>query len=198
MEDPTLIERSLPRESNSLPTLRLCRRPRDGRGPRSRAPPRRGRRQGRGRRAEFLRHAHHRRQVPDQAAIPVRTGRRVRRRGRGGRPGRDRLCARRSGDGVHQFRRGGRAGGGEREPNRQDPRRTRFRPRRRSHHHVRHQLPGAAPSRQAEIRRDARGARRLGWRRARRGRTRTADGRTRHRLRLDRRQGRVRPRARRA
>ena len=74
----------------------------------------------------------------------------------------------------------------------QDAARPRRRSRRRPDRHLRHLLLRAEGSRRLEARRNAGGARRLGRHRPRRGRARQAHGRPRHRLRLVRRQARVR------
>ncbi len=66
--------------------------------------------------------------------------------------------------------------------------------RRRPQHHLRHQLSRAARPRRPQGRRDPGGARRLRRRRARGRGARQADGGARHRLRVERRQARLRAR----
>ena len=98
----------------------------------------RGRGQGRGGRPEFLRHADHRRQIPDQAAVPVLAGRRVRRRRRKRRRRRRRLQARRPRHGLHQFQRRARTHGRRGRQARQAAAGLDFDRAAGAHHHLRH------------------------------------------------------------
>ena len=79
----------------------------------------------------------------------------------------------------------------------EDSRHARLRPRRRHHGDLRHHAACPAGSCRTEVRRDARGARRLGRHRIGGNRDRQADGRARDRLRILGRQARLRARARR-
>ena len=184
-ESPALHPPRHPGRSHHRRPARPDRRARAGRGA------------GRGRGAEFLRPADHRRQIPVQAGVPVLAGGGVRRHRRKRRRRRHRLCRRRP-----RHRLCGWGAAREKLAIGADklvkmPGRPRLRPRRRPDRHLRHLLLRAEGPRRLEARRDAGGARRLGRHRPRRGRARQADGRARDRLRLVRRQARLRQAARR-
>ena len=179
-------------ESHSLFAILPARRSRACRRARSRGRTQRGRDRDQIRGAEFLRHPDDPGQIPDQAAVSVLAGGRSRRRDRKRRPGRDRSQGRRSRGGVlrPQWRtREDRAAG---EFDREDSRQSGFRSRRRHHHHLRHRAACAGRSRQPQARRNHRGAGRCRRHRPCCLRTRQADGAEGDRLRVIRREARIR------
>ena len=144
----------------------------------------RGRDRDQVRGAEFLRHPDDPGQVPDQAAVSVFAGGRSRGRDREHRRRRHRSEGRRPRGGVLRPQRRAREDRAAGQLDRQDSRQSGFRSRRRNHHHLRHRAACAGRPRQPQARRDPRRARRRRWHRARRLRTRQADGAEGDRLRL--------------